>query len=165
MYNCNSSCRLCNKLAISDSVTVVTVNGVDTLVIDIPSACYRDCEKVCIVVAQSIPTTATINMPVAISIGGVTTTVYPVVRCDCTQVTACAIRTRTKYAFRVNTTATGAVFKSLGGLCCAPNNVLSSIPVATTPTPATASDTTEQVAVQTKTQAAKRATKSSDVIE
>lgn len=138
MYSCNSSCRLCHRLAISDSVSVITVNGVDTLVIDIPSASYRDCEKVCIVVAQTIPTTATINMPVAISIGGVTTTVYPVVRCDCTQVTACAIRTRTRYSFCVNTTATGAVFKSLGGLCCAPNNVLATIPAPTTATPATA---------------------------
>lgn len=138
MYSCNSSCRLCHRLAISDSVSVITVNGVDTLVIDIPSASYRDCEKVCIVVAQTIPTTTTINMPVAISISGVTTTVYPVVRYDCTQVTACAIRTRTRYSFCVNTTATGAVFKSLGGLCCAPNNVLAAIPAPTTATPATA---------------------------
>lgn len=137
MYSCNSSCRLCNRLAISDSVSVITVNGVDTLVIDIPAASYRDCEKVCIVVAQTIPATATINMPVAISIGGVTTTVYPVVRYDCTQVTACAIRTRTRYSFCVNTTATGAVFKSLGGLCCAPNNVLAAIPAPTTTAPAT----------------------------
>ena len=137
MYSCNSSCRLCHRLAISDSVSVITVNGVDTLVIDIPSASYRDCEKVCIVVAQTIPTTATINMPVAISIGGVTTTVYPVVRCDCTQVTACAIRTRTRYSFCVNTTATGAVFKSLGGLCCSLNNALAAIPAPTTTAPAT----------------------------
>lgn len=137
MYSCNSSCRLCHRLAISDSVSVITVNGVDTLVIDIPSASYRDCEKVCIVVAQTIPATATINMPVAISIGGVTTTVYPVVRCDCTQVTACAIRTRTRYSFCVNTTATGAVFKSLGGLCCSPNNALAAIPAPTTTAPAT----------------------------
>lgn len=137
MYSCNSSCRLCHRLAISDSVSVITVNGVDTLVIDIPSASYRDCEKVCIVVAQTIPATATINMPVAISIGGVTTTVYPVVRCDCTQVTACAIRTRTRYSFCVNTTATGAVFKSLVGLCCSPNNALAAIPTPTTTAPAT----------------------------
>lgn len=164
MYNCNYSCKLCKRLAISDSVTVTTINGVDTLVINIPNASYRDCEKVCIVIAQTIPTTATINMPVAISIGGVTTTVYPVVRCDCTQVTACAIRTRTKYAFRVNTTATGAVFKSLGGLCCSPNNVLASIPVTTTtPAPATASVSTEEVVTQSRN--VKKSNKVSDVIE
>jgi hypothetical protein len=70
-------------------------------------------------------------MPVAISIAGVVTTVYPLVRCDCAQVTACAIRTRTKYPVIVSTNATGGVFKVLKGLSCAPNNALASLPVET----------------------------------
>lgn len=143
MSNCiNNNCQLCSNLVISDSVSIVTVGGVDTLVIDIPTGIYTNHRKVCLVIAQTIPTTATINMPVAISIGGVTTTVYPLVNCNCAQVTASAIRTRKKYPLRISTTATSAVFRSLGGLSCAPNNVLASIPVATT-TATTAIDLTE----------------------
>lgn len=133
MSNCiNNKCQLCRNLVISNSVTVVTVDGTDTLVIDIPAGFYADNSKICLIVAQAIPTTATINQPVAISIGGVTTTVYPIVRCDCTQVTACALRTRKKYPLRVSTNATSAVFKSLGGLSCTPTNNLLAIPAPTT---------------------------------
>ena len=134
-YNCN---RLCPKAIFSNSVTVVTVNGVDTLVIDIPSATYSDNCRYCLFIIQAIPATATINMPVAISIGGVTTTVYPLVRCNCSQVTACAIRTRHKYSVLVSTNAAGGVFKVLKGLSCAPNNALASLPVEPTVTPAEA---------------------------
>lgn len=129
MSNCiRNNCSICKNLTISTAVTVVTVDGVDTLVIDIPAGFYPDCRKVCLVIAQTIPTTATIAMPVAISIGGDTTTVYPIVGCDCAQITACAIRTRKKYPLRISTTPTSAVFKSLGGLSCAPNNNLAVIP-------------------------------------
>ena len=123
----NSNCQLCKNLVISSSITIVTVDGTDTLVIDIPAGVYADCQRVCLVLAQTIPTTATIATPVAISVGGDTTTVYPVVKCDCTPVTACALRTRRKYPLKVNTTPTSAVFKSLGKLSCQPNSNLSSI--------------------------------------
>lgn len=129
MSNCiRNNCSICKNLTISTAVTVVTVDGTDTLVIDIPAGFYPDCRKICLVIAQTIPTTATIAMPVAISIGGDTTTVYPIVACDCAQITACAIRTRKKYPLRISTTPTSAVFKSLGGLSCAPNNNLAVIP-------------------------------------
>lgn len=141
--SCNNNCKLCNRLIISSSVTVTAVAGVDTLLIDIPASTYMDGYRYCIVIAQSIPDTATINMPVAISIGGVTTTVYPLTRCNCAQVTACAIRTRTKYPVLVSTTATGGVFKVLSGLSCSPNNALASLPVAeTAATPTVATLTT-----------------------
>lgn len=126
---CKPSCKLCRNLVISQSVTVVTVDGTDTLVIDLPARTYGNGCKYCIVIAQTIPATATINMPVAFSIGGDTTTVYPFTRCDCSQVTACAIRTRTRYSTIVSTNAIGGVFKSLGGLCACPVNVLESLPV------------------------------------
>lgn len=133
MSNCiNRQCRLCPNLVISDAVTVITVDGTDTLVIDIPTGFYPDCRRVCLVVAQTIPTTATISMPVAISIGGDTTTVYPIVNCDCSQVTACAIRTRTKYGLCISTSATSAVFKSLKRLTCYPPDTLAAIPAPTT---------------------------------
>lgn len=128
---CKPSCQLCDKLVISTAVTVITVDGTDTLVIDLPVRTYGDGCKYCVIIAQTIPATATINMPVAFSIGGDTTTVYPFVRCDCSQVTACAIRTRTRYSTIVSTNAIGGVFKSLGGLKCSPLNNLLSLPVPT----------------------------------
>ena len=134
--SCKNNCRLCDRLVISTAVTVVTVEGTDTLVIDIPAETYRDCQRLCLVIAQAIPTTATIAMPVAISIGGDTTTVYPLVRCDCAQVTACAIRTRTRYPLRVSTNSVGGVFKVLKGLSCSPDTSLATIPVTTPAAPA-----------------------------
>jgi hypothetical protein len=123
------ACKLCDKTIISTAVTVVTVDGVDTLVIDIPAATYMNYYRYNIVIAQTIPTTATIGMPVAISIGGDTTTVYPLTKCDCSQVTACAVRTRTKYPVMVMTNATSGVFRVLANLACTPNNNLASLPV------------------------------------
>lgn len=146
--------KLCNNLVISDSVTVVTVDGTDTLVIDVPATTFADGCRYEIVVAQTIPETATINMPVAISIGGDTSTVYNLVRCDCAQITACAIRTRTKYPVLVATNAIGGVFKVLRRLPCYPNNRLRTLPipattagvaeVAETPTPLVVRRTTKK---------------------
>lgn len=126
--NCNNNCRLCPRIVISTAVTVVTVDGVDTLVIDLPAATYADSCKYCIVVAQAIPETATINMPVAFSIGGVTTTVYPFMNCNCVQVTACGVQTRTRYPVAVLTNTTSGVFRSLKHLCCYPAANLASLP-------------------------------------
>lgn len=141
---CNKKCnRLCPNLIISTAVTLATVGGTDTLLINIPAGTYRNGCKYCIVVAQSIPTPVPIGTPVAVSIGGDTTTVYPVTNKCCAQVTACAIRTRTRYPMCVSTTATGGTFKVLSGLSCAPNNALASLPAPTTTTPAPAADVTE----------------------
>lgn len=153
---CKPSCRLCDRLVISQSVTVITVNGTDTLVIDLPTRVYGDGCKYCIVIAQTIPDTATINMPVAFSIGGVTTTVYPFVRCDCSQVSACSIRTRTRYSTVVSTNATGGVFKSLGGLSCCPNNNLATLPVSA---PAVAPASVFALRSTTPTESAPKSTK------
>lgn len=141
--NCDKNCnRLCPNLIISTAVTLVTVGGTDTLLINIPAGTYKNGCKYCIVVAQSIPTTVPIGTPVAISIGGDTTTVYPLTNRCCAQVTACAIRTRKRYPVCVSTTATGGTFKVLYGLSCAPNNALASLPVpTTTPAPAAAAET------------------------
>ncbi|MBO5309728.1 MAG: hypothetical protein J6A98_00800 [Clostridia bacterium] len=143
--------KLCNNLVISDSVTVVTVDGTDTLVIDVPATTFTDGCRYEIVVAQTIPATATINMPVAISIAGDTSTVYNLVRCDCAQITACAIRARTRYPVLVATNAIGGVFKVLRRLPCYPDNRLRTLPVVTatagvaeasTPTPLVVRKTT-----------------------
>lgn len=127
--SCKPSCRLCDKCVISQSITVVAVNGIDTLVVDLPSRAYVDGCKYCIIFAQSIPAEATIYMPVAFSIGGDTTTVYPFVKCNCSQITACGVRARTRYSTVVSTNTISGVFKSLGGTSCCPNNNLTSLPV------------------------------------
>ena len=120
---CKNVCRLCDRLIISTAVTFTAGTG---LVITIPEGTYNDNEKYCIVVAQTIPTTTTISAPVLIQIGA-GTVLYPLNKCDCTQATACSIRTRTKYSTVVQTNATGGVFKLLGNVCCAPNNNLTAI--------------------------------------
>lgn len=126
---CNNSCNECPRKIYSSGVSVVTVAGTDTLVIDVPAQSFVNGQRGCIVITQNIPTTATIATPVAISIGGNTTTVYPVVSCDCSQVTPCALRTRRRYPFKVSTTPTGGVFKILRNLSCAPDNNLNIIPI------------------------------------
>lgn len=120
---CKNVCRLCDRLIISTAVAFTAGTG---LVITIPEGSYSDGEKYCIVVAQAIPAATTINAPVFIQIG-TGTELYPLNKCDCTQATACSIRTRTKYSTRVETSATTGAFKLLGKVCCAPNNNLTAI--------------------------------------
>jgi hypothetical protein len=121
--SCNNVCRLCPNLVISSSVTFTAGTG---LIINIPAGSYTDNCKYCIVVAQAIPAATTITAPVFITIGD-GTELYPLNKCDCTQATACSIRTRTRYATRVETSATTGVFRLLGKVCCAPNNNLTAI--------------------------------------
>ena len=132
MSNCKNVCRLCDRLILSQSVVFTAGTG---LIITIPEGAYNNGQKYCIVVAQTIPAETTISAPVFIQIGA-GTVLYPLDKCDCTQATACSMRTRTKYSTRVETTPTGGIFKLLGNVCCAPNNNLRSIngttPVVTT---------------------------------
>lgn len=122
MANCKNVCKLCPRLIISQSVSFTGGN----LIINLPAGSYTNLEKYCIVVAQSIPVTTTILAPVLISIGDGTVT-YPLVDRCCAQVTACALRTRTRYATCVATDATGGTFKLLGKAACAPTNALPAI--------------------------------------
>ena len=111
--SCKNVCKLCDKLIISTAVTFTAGTG---LIITIPAGSYSDNCKYCIVVAQNIPATTTINAPVFIQIG-TGTQLYPVNKCDCTQLAACGIRTRTKYSMCVETTPTSGTFKLLGKSC------------------------------------------------
>ena len=129
---CNNSCSECRRKVYSDDVSVVTINTVPTLVIDVPQQSFTNCQRGCLVITQNLPDDATIYMPVAISIGGVTTTVYAVVACDCSPVTACALRTRTRYPFKVSINGANATFKILRNLSCAPQNNIATIPVVET---------------------------------
>jgi hypothetical protein len=134
---CRNTCRLCNKLVLS---TAIAVSGTN-LVITIPNGCYLDDTKYCIVTAQSIPSAATINMPVVIQVG-TGTVLYPLINCDGTQIVASDIQKRTKYSVMVETTPTSGVFRTLGNICCDRNNNLASIN-GTTPTSTVAAVTTE----------------------
>lgn len=119
---CKNVCTLCPRLVISQAVTFAD----GALAINLPAGSYRNGEKYCIVVAQTIPAATTINAPVVVTIGAGTAQ-YPLTKCNCAQVTACGIRTRTRYATTVFTNATGGAFRLLGSPCCAPNNALTSI--------------------------------------
>lgn len=118
----SGNCRLCRRLIISQAVTFAGGN----LLINLPAGSYNNCEKYCIVIAQAIPAATTITAPVFITIGDGTVQ-YPLNNCKCAQLTACAIRTRTKYTTIVGTTPTGGAFKLVGGASCAPNYNLAAI--------------------------------------
>lgn len=116
---CKNVCKLCDRLILSTAVNYSAAEGV---LVSLPAGSYFDGEKYCIVVAQAIPTVATINAPVSITIGTGAAR-YPLVDCDGNRVNACRIKTRTKYSTRVVTSATGGTFKMLGKPCgCQTNN-------------------------------------------
>ena len=119
---CKPVCQLCPNLVISNSVTY---NGTQ-LVINLPAGSYANGQKVCIVVAQPIPANTVINAPVVISIG-MGDQAYPLTTSCCAQVTACGIRTRTRYSTIVATSATSATFKLLGKPCSMPKNNLTAV--------------------------------------
>lgn len=119
---CKPVCKLCNHLVLSQNVTFTGGN----LVINLPAGAYNNGEKYCIVVAQAIPDTTTVNAPVVITIG-TGTQQYPLTNRCCAQVTACGIRTRTRYSTVVSTSSTGGTFKLLGSACPCPVNNLNSI--------------------------------------
>ena len=119
---CKPNCKLCDNLIISQAVTFTGGN----VAVNIPAKSYRNGCKYCLVIAQAIPATATINAPVVITIG-TGTEQYPLTNRCCAQVTACGIRTRTRYSTVVSTSATGGTFRLLGKPCPCPDNSLASI--------------------------------------
>lgn len=129
---CKPVCKLCDKLVLSQAVTFTGGN----LVINLPAGAYGNGCKYCIVVSQAIPAATTINAPVVVTIGD-GTELYPLTNRCCAQVTACGIRTRTRYSTVVSTSATGGTFKLLGSACPCPANNLESIDGTAPAAPAT----------------------------
>lgn len=119
---CKTVCKLCPRLILSQAVTFADGN----LLVNLPVGRYQARQKYCIVVAQTIPADTTINAPVYVTIGD-GTELYPLNKCDCAQVTACALRTRTKYSACVVTTPTGGSFRLLGRPACSPDNTLAAV--------------------------------------
>lgn len=111
---CSNIGCLCNHLVFSQSVTFTD----GALLIDLPAGAYENGEKYCIVITQDIPVETTIAADVAITIGGDTTTTYPLVNSNCTNVQACSITPRTRYSTRVATNIGEGVFKLLGNINC-----------------------------------------------
>ena len=107
-------CKLCDRLVLSQAVTFAA--GV--LTINLPAGSYNNGPKYCIVIAQAIPAAITI---------GTGTETYPLLGSCCQQLTACSIRTRTRYTTKVVTDAAGGSFRLLGRACCSPNYALTSI--------------------------------------
>lgn len=133
MYRfCGQTHRLCKRLILSEAITFAD----GTLTINLPEGSYGNGCQYCIVLAQAIPEATTITAPVVITIGDGTEE-YPLVGRNCAQLTACALRTRTKYPVRVVTTAAGGTFRMLGRVACAPVNALTSIDGTAPATPAT----------------------------
>lgn len=131
--NCKSNCKICTQLVISESVLFdPTTNSLD-ITLPTPSeeteVRYLNGCKVCIVVAQAIPASTTINALVNIVIGG---TRFPLVQCNCSQVTACQIKSRTRYATRVVTDTVSGSFRLLSNLCCTKPDNLRALPITPT---------------------------------
>lgn len=121
-----SNCKLCSKSIISQAITFDGTN----LVVNLPTNNYGNKQKYCIILAQSIPDTTTINAPVVFTIG-TGTVQYPFVNNDCTPILASQVRTRRVYRTKVNTGVNDGVFKYVGD-CCLPSNsttLIDSIPV------------------------------------
>lgn len=117
--SCKPVCRLCDNLVLSQAVTFTGGN----LEINLPAGAYNNGGKYCIVVAQSIPATTTINAPVYITIG-TGTELYPLTKRNCAQVTACGIRTRTRYSVCVVTTPPAARSACWGSPAALPVTIL-----------------------------------------
>ena len=126
MSQCVKNCRLCDKFILSQTITF---DGT-SLVVNLPTNSYGNCQKYCIVLAQAIPEETTINAPVVFTIG-TGTTEYLFVNCDCTPILASQVRTRRIYPTRVNTGVNDGVFKYIGE-CRLPSNstsLVNSIPI------------------------------------
>lgn len=119
---CKNTCRLCERLVISQAVTFAG----GQITVNLPAGSYSDGTRYCVVIAQTIPQTATIAAPVVFTIGAGTDT-YPLLTSCCEPVTVCGLRTRTRYAVKVATSATGGSFKMLGKPSCSPSYNLPSI--------------------------------------
>ena len=124
--SCKPVCQLCPKLILSQAITFADGN----VVVNLPDGSYTNGGKYCIVLAQTIRATATINAAVVFTIG-TGTTQFPLTNRCCAQVTACGVRTRTKYSTIVVTNSTGATFRMIGNPCCSPSNNLTAVNAAT----------------------------------
>lgn len=126
--SCINNCKLCNRLILSTAINYDETTN--QTIVALPAGAYGNCEKYCIVLAQSLPTASTINSQVVFTIGTGATR-YQFLNKDCTPVLASQIRTRRIYPTKIKTYSGTGVFKYVGD-CCLPSattSEITSIPV------------------------------------
>lgn len=111
---CKNNGCLCRHIVISTGITFAD----DVLQINLPAGTYENGEKYCLVIGQDIPPETTIAASVVVTIGDDTTTTYPLVNPNCTNVEACGIKPRARYATKVFTNIQSGVFKLLSPISC-----------------------------------------------
>lgn len=158
MSKCKNVCHLCRNFVATVGVSIATIDTVPTLILNLPDniPCgYINGRKVCFAVTQNLPTEATILMPVSITLG-TNATAYPLLDDCCNRITACGIRTRTRYSACVST-MNGGSFRLLGRVPCYPQNIVASLPTAPVApaTPAVANVAARSVASAPKKTSAK----------
>lgn len=117
-------CKPCQNLVISTAVAYdATANALN---ITIPNSGFKNCDKVCLLVAQEIPETTTLTALVNILIEDST---YPLVKCNCLQATACNIKQGVIYPTKVITNGLTGTFKLLIDPKCLNQNSRQILPV------------------------------------
>lgn len=121
------SCN-CGRVPCNYVISQATEFTGGNLVVNLPNRAFINGQLACIIFAQAIPDTTTINAPVVFTIG-TGTVQYPFLTRHCVQITASQVSTRTIYPVRVNTditntTATGA-FVYVGRRCLPRTDVVS----------------------------------------
>ena len=119
---CIRNCKLCNKLVLSTAINYDATT--DRVLVGLPADVFENCQKYCIVLAQAIPTTATINSQVFFTVG-TNPAQYPFVDKCCVPVYATQIRTRKIYSVKVNTSVNAGVFKYVGNCLPSANRAVS----------------------------------------
>ena len=109
MLSCN--CNNCQNFVKTTSVAIVN----NTLQLTIPDRVLRNCECLCINVAQNIPSNITSGMPIKIVVNG---TIYNVVTsCCCNFIYADQIRTGKTYCFKFGIDTNTFIHKGGWRLC------------------------------------------------
>lgn len=112
--SCMRNCQLCDRLILS---TAVNYNAsTNRVLVALPANAFENNEKYCIVLAQSIPTSALITAQVYFTVGS-NATQYPFVNRNCVPVYATQVRTRRIYPVKINTAINAGVFKYVGNPC------------------------------------------------
>ena len=119
---CIRDCKLCNRLVLSTAINYDATT--DRVLVGLPADVFANGQKYCIVLAQAIPTAATINSQVFFTIGTNPTQYSFVDRC-CTPIYATQIRTRKIYSVKVNTSIDTGVFKYVGSCLPSANRAVS----------------------------------------
>lgn len=124
---CIKNCKLCKKFILSTAINYDATTN--TVIVGLPANTFENCQRYCIVLAQTLPEAATINSQVVFTIG-TNTTQYPFLNKNCAPVYVSQVRTRRIYPIKVNTTINEGVFKYVGNcpLPCANRAVSDSLP-------------------------------------